>query len=109
MSEDNKGYQGIHCNCKQCQALTDEERLAKQERIQEAKRRGGKTRAAQPSMEDARSKAFWKTMETHPFYAMRYLRRKIKAQSRARMIRKILPSRPARRRRPLPRRQRPWL
>jgi len=96
-----KGYQGFHCTCKQCQSLTEEERLAKQERIQEARRRGGKTRAAQPSMQDARSKAFWTTMETHPFFAMRYLRRRIKKQAHTRMIRASLLPRPLRRRRPL--------
>lgn len=109
MSEGHKGYRGYNCTCKACQALTDEERQAKQERIHDARQRGGQTRAAQPSMEDARSKGFWATMETHPFFAMRYLRRKIKAQARNRMIRKSLLPRPGRRRRPLPKQQRPWL
>lgn len=102
-----KGYQGFHCNCKACQVLTDEERLAKQERIHEARRQGGKARAAQESMAEARTKAFWTTMDRHPFYARKYLRHKIKAQSRSRMIRSTLPSRPAHRRQPLPKRQRP--
>ncbi len=104
-----KGYQGYHCDCKKCRSLTDEERQAKQTRIHEARQRGGKTRAAQPSMSDARSKAFWTTMERHPFYARKHLRRRIKSQDRVRMLRKSIVSRPARCRRPLPKQQRPWL
>lgn len=108
MSDHKKGYQGYNCNCKRCQMLTDKERLAKQKRIHEARHRGGKARAAQPSMQDARSKGFWSTMETHPFFAMRYLRRKIKKQAHTRMVRKTLVPRPLRRRQPLQKRQRPF-
>ena len=100
------GYQGQDCNCKACQALTPEERAAKHQRIQEARRRGGKTRAAQPGMKAARSAGFWATMETHPFYARKHLRHKIKAQDdlRARQaaMRALLTERPTGRRRPMP-------
>ncbi len=103
----SKGYEGYYCNCKACQALTDEERAAKQERIHQAHRRGGKTRAAQESMAQARSKGFWTTMDRHPFFARRHLRRKIKGQDHTRMIRKTLRPRSAKRRRPLPNNMRP--
>jgi hypothetical protein len=106
MSE-HKGYQGFNCTCKACQALSDEERAAKQERIRQARRRGGKTRAAQPSMKDARSKGFWTTMERHPFFARGHLRRKIKFQNHARMIRTAFVPRSRRPRRPMPPTMRP--
>ncbi len=100
------GYQGYDCNCKACQALTLEERAAKQERIRRARSQGGKTRAAQPSMKEARSAGFWATMESHPFFARKHLRHKIRAQDalRARQaaMRALLTERPAGRRRPMP-------
>jgi hypothetical protein len=111
MSEEQRrrGYQGFHCTCNACRDLSDEERAAKQERIRQARRRGGKARAVQESMTEARSKGFWRTMELHPFFARKHLRRKIKAQNQHRMIRKTLVPRPARPRRRLPPEQRPPL
>jgi hypothetical protein len=110
MNEDHrKGYQGFNCPCQACQMLSPEERAAKQERIRQARRRGGKTRAAQPSMLEARQKGFERTMELHGLWARKYLKRKIKAQNQHKMIRETLPSRPMRRRRPLPPEQRPPL
>ncbi len=106
MSE-HQGYQGYHCNCKACQQLTDEERGAKQERIRQARQQGGKTRSAQESMTEARRKGFWTTMERHPFFARRHLRRKIKTEDHTRMIRKTLRPRSAKRRRLLPNNMRP--
>jgi hypothetical protein len=100
-------YQGLSCTCKQCQELTNEGRLAKQQRIHEARRRGGQVRAAQPSMQEARSKGFWTTMERHPFFGMKFLRRKMKAQNRIRMFRRVIPSRPLQPRKPRPKQQRP--
>lgn len=76
-----KGYQGKACQCKACSQLSAEEREAKARRISEARSRGGKTRSAQPSMTEARSKGFWTTMERHPFYARHHLRVKIKRQN----------------------------
>src|SRR5215469_10692126 len=76
-----KGYQGKACQCKACSTLSDEEREAKALRIAEARRRGGKTRSAQPSMKEARSAGFWTTMERYPFYARGHLSRKIKRQN----------------------------
>ncbi len=100
------GYQGRQCNCKVCQQLTPEEREAKYKRIQAARSAGGKTRAAQPGMKEARSAGFWATMETHPFYARKHLRHKIKGQNdlRARQaaMRALLTERPTGRRRPMP-------
>ena len=80
-TETTRGYQGLTCQCQKCQGLTDEQRQAKYDRIQAARRQGGKTRAAQPSMQDARRAGFWRTMETHPFYARKWLKKKIKAQN----------------------------
>jgi hypothetical protein len=79
-----KGYQGLNCNCRACQQLTLEERYQKYLRIQEARRAGGKTRAAQPSMQEARSAGFWKTFDTHPFFTRKWLKKKIKAQAKTR-------------------------
>jgi hypothetical protein len=76
-----KGYQGKMCQCKACSQLSDEEREAKALRIAEARRRGGKTRSAQPSMKEARSAGFWSTMERHPFFARNHLKVKIKHQN----------------------------
>lgn len=82
--QSRKGYQGIDCPCKACQSLTPEQREAKAARILEARRRGGRTRAAQESMQEARSTAFWATMESHPFYARKWLRKKIQGQNELR-------------------------
>lgn len=102
--EQRKGYQGFHCNCSRCKGLTDEERAAKQERIRRARSQGGKTRSAQPSMRDARSAGFWRTMELHPWFGRGHLRRKIKEQNKLRnrntAMRSLIPRRPLRPRRP---------
>jgi hypothetical protein len=45
--------------------------------LRDARRRGGQTRAAQESAALARSKGFWVTMETHPFFARKWLRHRI--------------------------------
>jgi hypothetical protein len=74
-------YQGLMCQCKTCAMLTEEERKAKALRIVEARRKGGKTRAAQESMTEARSKGFWTTMERHPFFARHWLKIIIKSQN----------------------------
>jgi len=50
----------------------------------EERSRGGKTRAGQPSMKEARSKGFWATMESHPFFARHWLKLLIKAQNEKR-------------------------
>lgn len=36
--------------------------------------KGGKIRAAQPSMQEARSKGFWTTYDRHPFFARKWLK-----------------------------------
>jgi hypothetical protein len=101
-----RGYQGLNCDCKRCQGLTDAERAAKQERIRRARSRGGKTRSAQPSMQEARSAGFWRTMELHPWFGRGHLRRKIKAQNELRRrnvaMRSVIVGSPAGRRRPMP-------
>jgi hypothetical protein len=74
-----RGYQGLTCECAKCQGLTWEQRLEKYRQVTEARRQGGRTRAAQPSMREARSAGFWATMETHPFFARKWLKKKIKA------------------------------
>jgi hypothetical protein len=98
-------YKGKECNCRACQGLSAEEREAKYQRIQAARRQGGKTRAAQPSMKEARSAGFWATMDSHPFFARKWLRKKIKSQNAIRARRAatktIIQERPARRRRPM--------
>ena len=91
MQQQTRGYQGLACLCAKCQALTPEGRLAKHAQIIEARRQGGRTRAAQPSMQEARSRGFWATMETHPFFARKWLKKKIKAQTSARVDAKIRP------------------
>jgi hypothetical protein len=100
------GYQGYSCDCKACQGLTDEVRKAKHRRIIEARQRGGKTRSTQPSMTEARSAGFWRTMELHPWFARGHLRRKIKRQNELRnrrtAMRSLLAQRPTGRRRPMP-------
>ena len=105
MSEELRGYQGYYCNCKACRGLTDEERAAKHQRIQEARRRGGQVRAAQPSMQEARRAGFWRTMELHPFFCRKWLRKKIKAQNVTRQrraaMRSLIGGRPTGRRRPM--------
>jgi hypothetical protein len=80
-----RGYQGLACQCQTCQRLTPEERLEKYIRIQTARQQGGKTRSAQPSMQEARRAGFWRTIETHPFYARKWLKKRIKAQAQARV------------------------
>lgn len=101
----NKGYRGHDCDCKRCEGLTDEERAAKQARIRAARSRGGKTRAAQPSMKEARSAGFWRTMELHPFFARKWLKKRIKGQNALRnrraAMRSLIAGRPAGRRRPM--------
>lgn len=67
----------------------------------DARRRGGITRCQQESMYDARSKGFWRTMELHPFFARKHLRRRIKAQNRVRAVHTLIPDRPPGRRRPM--------
>lgn len=67
----------------------------------DARQRGGRTRCAQESMYDARSKGFWRTMELHPFYARKHLRRRIRAQNRVRAVHTLVAERPMRRRRPM--------
>lgn len=42
------------------------------------RRRGGITRAAQESMQDARSKGFERTCDTHPYFARKWLKQIIK-------------------------------
>lgn len=69
--------------------------------MREARQRGGKTRSTQESMKDARSKGFWRTMELHPFFVRKHLRRRIKAQNRVRVVGSLILPRPMRRRRPL--------
>ena len=76
-------YQGLHCTCKQCAKLTDEERQEKYLRIQAARRRGGKTRSQQESMADARSAGFRSTIEKYPSAAS-WLMNRMKAQDHAR-------------------------
>ena|SRR6266568_3988314 len=99
-----RGYQGENCPCARCAELTPEQRAAKYARIQAARKRGGKTRSAQPSMQEARSAGFWATMETHPFFARKWLRKKIKAQNQLRTRKAAMPAlitgQPAGRRRP---------
>jgi hypothetical protein len=85
MQQSNRGYQGLACQCVKCQSLTPEKRQAKHERITAGRRQGGRTRAAQPSMQEARRTAFWRTMETHPFYARKWLKKRIQEQNRARV------------------------
>ncbi len=41
--------------------------------------RGGRARASQASFVEACRKGFERTMETHPFYARKHLKKKIKA------------------------------
>jgi hypothetical protein len=102
--QNRRGYQGEACPCKTCAALTPEERAAKYARIQAARQQGGKTRAAQPSMQEARSAGFWATMESHPFFARKWLKHKIKAQNALRARKAATPAliagQPAGRRRP---------
>lgn len=86
--------------------MSDEQKRAY---LQDARRRGGQTRSKQESMKDARSKGFWRTMELHPFYARKYLRRRILAQNRIRLLRRTFAPPVARPRRPFPKGQRPWL
>lgn len=69
--------------------------------LNDARKRGGRTRCTQESMQDARSRGFWRTMETHPFFAMKYLKRRINAQARVRRIQSVLATRPLRKRRPM--------
>jgi hypothetical protein len=52
-----------------------------------ARSAGGKTRAAQPSMKEARSAGFWSTMDRHPFFARKWLKKKIKGQNELRQRR----------------------
>ncbi len=78
--------------------MSDEQKAAY---LHDARRRGGITRCAQESMQEARSKGFWATVESHPFFARKYLRRRMKAQGRVKLIQSVLPPRPARPRRPL--------
>ncbi len=85
-----RGYQGRGCQCKACQSLTPEEREAKYNRIQAARSQGGKTRAAQPSMQEARSAGFWATMESHPFFARKWLKKRIRRQAQDRKINQLL-------------------
>lgn len=82
-----KGYQGKDCQCTACQTLTPAEREGKYSRIQEARRAGGKARAVQPSMQEARSTGFWTTMERHSFFARKWLKKKIKTQDVQRALR----------------------
>ncbi len=44
----------------------------------EQRSKGGKTRSQQASFREGCSKGFWKTMETHPFFARKHLKRIIK-------------------------------
>ncbi len=41
--------------------------------------RGGKARAALPDFQDHQRRNFWRTMDTHPFYARKWLKKKIQA------------------------------
>lgn len=79
-------------------AMTDEQKAAY---LLDARKRGGQTRCSQESMQDARSRGFWATMDSHPFFAMKYLKRKICAQARVRRVQSTLPARPMRPRRPM--------
>jgi len=79
-------------------SMTDAQKAAY---LRDARRCGGRTRCTQESMQDARSRGFWRTMETHPFFAMKYLKRKICAQARVKRIQSVLPTRPMRPRRPM--------
>jgi hypothetical protein len=77
-------YLGINCPCAACMRLTPQERLAKYDRIMASRLVCGKTRAAQPSMAEARSAGFWATMERQPFFARKWLKKCIKEQARQR-------------------------
>ncbi len=105
MQQSSRGYQGLACPCAKCQSLTDEEREAKHDRITEARRQGGRTSAAQPSMNEARSAGFWVTMELHPYFARNWLKKKIKRQNEQRQRKTAMPSliagQPAGRRQPM--------
>ena len=46
----------------------------------EERSRGGKVRAAQESMQEARSRGFWMTMERHPYFARHHLKHLIKGR-----------------------------
>ena len=46
--------------------------------------KGGKARAAMPDFPEACSKGFWATMDKHPFFARKYLKKKIRAYYRDR-------------------------
>lgn len=45
--------------------------------------KGGKARAAQPSFREACSLGFWATMDKHPFFARKHLKKKINAYYKA--------------------------
>lgn len=83
-SQQPRGYRGLTCPCKACSKLSPEQRIEKALHIAEARRRGGRTRSAQPSMKEARVKAFWTTMDLHPFFARNHLKTKIKLQNQRR-------------------------
>jgi hypothetical protein len=99
----SRGYQGFDCDCKACRSLTDEERAAKQERIRQARQRGGRTRAAQPSMQEARQKGFFVTC-WEKGYGL-WLKKRIRGQNELRRrntaMRSLLSEKPAKRRRPM--------
>ena len=55
----------------------------------EERRKGGKTRAAQPSMQEARSRGFEVTCERHPFFARHYLKQIIHGTYQGNLTRAI--------------------
>jgi hypothetical protein len=50
----------------------------------EESQRGGRARCAQPSMKEAREKGFATTMDRHPFFARKWLKKQIKEENQAR-------------------------
>jgi hypothetical protein len=98
-----RGYQGLCCQCARCQALTPQERQEKYRRIQAARSAGGKTRAAQSSMQEARSKGFFTTCWKRGYGL--WLKKKIKGQNELRQrkaaMRTLIAQRPAGRRQPM--------
>jgi transposase len=53
-------------------------------------RRGGLTRSKQPNFREAGQKGFEATMRLHPFYARKWLKKKIGHYNRARAVRSLV-------------------